>query len=96
MRIWGFSPNHIGCLQATGGEEAFLSVKNGELGGAAMSGGLCLTGLHPGKLLYIYNMYGQLIYQARVENAQFFLLRSSFEHGVYVMLNDGRSVTARL
>jgi hypothetical protein len=69
---------------------------NSSLHAADDNGSLQISGLHPGTMLYIYNIKGQLLYQQKMDNVQFSMLNSQLGKGIYLLSNDGRSVKVSL
>ncbi|MDR0994872.1 MAG: hypothetical protein LBL81_01120 [Tannerella sp.] len=57
---------------------------------------LQVSGLHSGTMLYIYNVSGRLVCQIKAMNVQCSILKAQLKTGVYVLVNDGRSVKAVL
>jgi hypothetical protein len=53
------------------------------------TGGMMLSGLHPGTLLYIYDMNGRQVYAQRTDAET--RLITSLPAGTYLVVNDGRS-----
>jgi hypothetical protein len=62
---------------------------------ALTNGGFEVRGLHPGTMLYVYDAGGRLMYQKKVTDVQWTVPDLQI-NGLYVLVNDGRSVKARL
>jgi hypothetical protein len=69
-------------------------VFNTPLQAATTTGGITVSGLHVGTMLYIYNMTGQLVYSQRVDVET--RLIASLPTGAYIVVNDNRRVKAAL
>jgi hypothetical protein len=90
-------------LSAATANDYALSDNNAIYGGSPKSvtvtpkagaGGITVSGLHVGTMLYIYNMTGQLVYSQRVDVET--RLIASLPTGAYIIVNDGRRAKAAL
>jgi hypothetical protein len=75
---------------STGG----IQTEKTSLTASSLNGNLIVNSLTPGTILYVYNMNGGLAYSQRVDAETQSI--ESLPSGVYVIVNDGRSVKATL
>jgi hypothetical protein len=83
VELAGTTSTHLPPPPSQGGGDLIVSTT---------TGGITVSGLHIGTMLYVYNMTGRLVYSLRVDVET--RLIASLPAGAYIIVNDGRRVKA--